>query len=360
MILVLACACVAVAVNAAAVVRIPLRRPGEAAFHRSASGNASAGIPLIDSFHGSQFNFEIRLGTPGQPLRAIIDTERSDSWFPASDAVGESSNHFWYSPRMSTTHTRMSRGFNQYSVSGRWSQDILAIGGLQVPRFPFGTISRVHFSNYATKPWDGVLGFGFVQGGEPALMKQLFEAEQISDPSFAIYLGRNGNSGELTLGGAVEELSEGKFHYINIFGDSSKWEVRLDAVWVGNERCFTDVSRGSVTPYVSFINGPQHQVEYLATQWQAEKHGGWWRVDCNQKGPPLHFRINGKDFTLTPQDLVVAHSDSECYLAVDERTNAGGSWTLAAPFLRKFYVLFDVRGKRVGISTAKHPIDNFV
>mmetsp|Transcript_128181 Transcript_128181/g.371131 ORF Transcript_128181/g.371131 Transcript_128181/m.371131 type:complete len:153 (-) Transcript_128181:237-695(-) len=50
---------------------------------------------------------------------------------------------------------------------------------------------------------------------------------------------------------------------------------------------------------------------------------------------------------------------STCYLAIQGGGNPR-TWKLGAPFLRKFYVLFDSLKKRVGIALAKPESDNFV
>ena len=81
-------------------------------------------------------------------------------------------------------------------------------------------------------------------------------------------------------------------------------------------------------------------------------------MDCKKLAslPDLTVRLGGKDFTLSAEDYTLSIAKTECmfgFTGIDMPPEVGSLWILGDVFLRKFYTVFDVGQKRVGIAPAK-------
>merc|ERR1712187_56983 len=77
-------------------------------------------------------------------------------------------------------------------------------------------------------------------------------------------------------------------------------------------------------------------------------------VDCN-KEYTLTYTLNGKDFVLDNNDMIVQNSGGQCLFGmtgIDIPAPRGPLWILGDVFMRKYYVKFDVGQKRMGFASS--------
>jgi len=300
----------------------------------------------------------VKLGTPGQDLRVTFNAAVPHSWVPTVDAVAQT-DHYYYVPGSSATHSWVNRDFNEDGVGGRWARDVLSIGGLRVESFEFGVARTTqNYSGFASRPYDGTIGLGLELSRAPSWLFALAESGQIEKPIFAFYLGREGEAGELSLGGPSADRHVGKLHFVNVQAPSHLpfWMIPIDALWIGDTTCFTRVNSAIVNPWDSSITGPKGQVMSFLRAWGATETTSGWTINCDHEGAPLIFRVLGRDYVLTKADLLGRYGHT-CSLAISPREHDDFYWILGLPFTTKFYTVFDAGDKRIGLAQARHERD---
>merc|ERR1711939_994306 len=80
-----------------------------------------------------------------------------------------------------------------------------------------------------------------------------------------------------------------------------------------------------------------------------------YTIDCDASAPDIDVLINGKTYTLTKQDYIIADA-GECLFGMtglDVPAPAGPLYILGDVFMRALYVKFDVGNKRLGFAQLK-------
>lgn len=114
-------------------------------------------------------------------------------------------------------------------------------------------------------------------------------------------------------------------------------------------RCETIANFGS-----NVIYGPSKQVKKLMSAFGATISGssGVYVIDCSKVKslPKIVFRVSNVDLPIYPSDYVINDS-GDCFLKIVEDTYP--EWTLGAPFLSRYYSIYDYERAYVGLAKAK-------
>jgi len=254
------------------------------------------------------------------------------------------------------------------SCSGFLTSDTVTIAGVSAKNQLFGETTKEPGVAFIAAKFDGLLGMGFQEisvQGVPPVFYTMVQQKVVEQPVFAFWLNRNLNEskgGELTLGGLDKDHYEGDLLYTPVTY-KGYWQFKMDSVMINGEKAFcTEGCQAIADTGTSLIAGPSDAVKKLNKLIGATPIiGGEYTVDCEDipKMPSLDFVIEGKPFTLTPQQYILQISQAgqtECisgFLGLDVPPPRGPLWILGDVFLGPYYTVFDLGMSRLGFAKAK-------
>jgi len=325
------------------------------------------GSIVINDYENSQYYGSITLGTPGQTFDVIFDTGSSDLWVASAQCDSSCGRHAKYDSTKSSTYVKNGTVFNiEYGsgpVSGFESQDSMNMGGLVVPNQIFAEVTDASGlgAAFMLGKFDGILGLAFPVlsvNKVPTAFQNLVEQGLVSTAQFAFYLGNSGTDrGELTLGGTDSAHYTGDITWVNLLA-ATYWEITLGQLNVdGTNYIGTEGAKAIVDSGTSILTGPSDVVKQIATQLGAKEIiAGEYMMACNYRKPNIDFTIDGKVYSLSPEDYLIPDGDL-CLLGImglDIPSPTGPLFILGDVFMRKYYTVFDYENKRVGFATANH------
>jgi hypothetical protein len=358
-------------------VRIPMRKRDDSDFVRDFVARAKAtksvsglkysaqGPVVIEDYQNSQYYGEIEIGTPGQKFEVIFDTGSSDLWVAGSKCESSCGRHAKYNSAKSSTYTANGTAFDiQYGsgpVSGYESVDVMSTGSITVKDQIFAEVTDATGLGLAYKigKFDGILGLAFPilsVNKVPTVFENMASQGLVDKNLFSFYLGQdNGQKGELLLGGIDENHYTGNIDYVPLEA-ATYWQVKLDGLKVG-DKTYGANTHAIVDSGTSLLTGPSDVVKEIAESMGAKKiNKAEYMVPCDAKDlPTLTYTLNGKAFTLESSDYLIPNGD-QCLLAMmglDVPKPNGPLWIMGDVFMRKYYTVFDVENKQVGIALAK-------
>ena len=373
----------------AGIVRVPFQRSYGIINHRIASAAAftsdeylhdpaaldssGRGVVKIEDFQDAQYFGQISVGQNKQPFTVIFDTGSSNLWIPAPNCTGCAS-HPKFREVDSSTYKRgpfaglTGQGFDltygSGEVKGYLGSDSVNMGGVLVNNQVFGEVYDPKGLGMAYKvgKFDGILGMAWPRisvDGIPPVFQNMMTQKAVGEPVFAFRLGTDGASGELVIGGVDDSHYRGDLHYLPL-SNETYWEVKLDGMSLGG-KTVTKVQRAILDTGTSVLAGPTAEVAVIAKQIGAHPilpFGPYKKefvVACSKLAamPSLAITLGGKDFVLNASDYTLDIAKTECmfgFTGIDMPPEIGELWILGDVFLRKFYTVFDVGQRRVGIA----------
>lgn len=332
----------------------------------------------INDYQDAQYVGEITVGTPPQSFQVVYDTGSSNLWLnnQKPGIWPWSSKHPAYDHSKSSTYVKNGTKFNiQYGsgpVSGFYSEDIVHIGGNDVPKYTFAEVDNTGGLGPAWKMghFDGICGMGWddisVDHVETPL-RALVNSKALSENVFAFYLGSGGAEGELVLGGVDPAHYSGDFTYQAVIdtvpGKRGYWAIAMDDVKIGGES-YTNVRKAIVDSGTSLLAVATDDMAKLASKVGASQLAPIpplnkeYKIDCNADAPNIDFEIGGKTYTLTKNDYIL-QAGGAClfaFMGMDVPAPAGPLYILGDVFMRAHYVKFDVDQKRVGFAQIKKTV----
>jgi len=335
-----------------------------AARPRRLSGEGGSPSISITNEKDSEYYGEIEIGTPPQKFQVLYDTGSANFWVPSVNCDNCKPDGGHYDATKSSTYKANGQAFFMMYGSGMCkgilSDDTITMGGLSIQGFSFGEVTTEAKENFGSKKFDGILGMGRQQSalGQVTMpMDTLAKQGKVKENKFAFYLTSDGAQGStLTLGGADSSLYTGDFAYSPLMGDLD-WSVKATDVKAGGASVSSCASEYACQMIIDtgtdVVTGPPKDVQPLLDKI------GKVSEDCsNAKSLPLlTFTMGGKDFDLGPDFYVKRSKDASgkltCSLGVQAMDVGGPVWILGAPFLRKYYTMWDADNSRVGFALAK-------
>jgi saccharopepsin len=211
-------------------------------------------------------------------------------------------------------------------------------------------------------PFNGLMGMGFPELSTSRTVtpfQNLINQKVVDEPIFAFKLNSKGDrhGGQLTLGGTDPNDYEGEITWLPVTR-ALYWEVSMENIKLGRFE-LRDSSRAIIDTGTSLIACPTYMAEYLNMQINARPtSSGLYVVECSSlpKLPKLLINLGGHDFTLSPHEYILKF-DNVCvsvFSGLDLPTDDGRPlWILGDAFIRKYYSIFDVGNRRIGLAKAR-------
>lgn len=339
--------------------------------------NTNGDTVLVHDYQNAQYYGPISLGTPLQEFQVCMDTGSSNLWIPSAQCSSIACKmHTKYDSSKSSTYKTNGTKFNiQYgsgSVSGFLSEDHLDFGGTSLP-ITFAEVTAEKGMAFIMSKFDGILGLGWpsisVDSIKPPF-QQLYESGKISQNLFSFHLGdSSGQDGELMLGNYNPKKFTGDITWIPLNAETY-WQVPFGGVQISDKystikyhRTSSSATRAILDTGTSLLAGPTADITPLLTKIGATKVMPWlqeYKVDCSTVStlPDLVFILNGNSFTLTPNEYILQMSSrgtTICLCGITPFDMPSGReplFILGDVFLRKYYSIFDVGNKRIGLALA--------
>lgn len=317
----------------------------------------------ITNYLNAQYFSDIKVGTPPQDFKVILDTGSSNLWVPSSKCTSIACYlHNKYESSSSSTYKKNGSSFEiQYgsgSMKGFVSQDTLQIGDLTIKNQDFAEATEEPGLAFAFGKFDGILGMGYDTISVNKIVPpfyQMIDQKLIDESVFAFYLSKDGEGSEVVFGGSDKDHYTGKITNIPI-RRKAYWEVDLDAITVDGESASYDDAGIILDTGTSLIALETDLAEMLNKQIGGKKgYSGTYTIECNTRDslPDITFTLAGHNFTIDAYDYTIESGGSciSAFMGMNLPANLAG--ILGDAFLRPWYSIYDLGKNQVGIAKAK-------
>jgi saccharopepsin len=322
--------------------------------------------------HKVAYYGQIEVGNPPQKFTVVFDTGSGNLMVPST----------WCNGNACTMHKRFSRQqsesardidadgstvkkgaprdqitvtFGTGEISGVFLEDQLCIGNL-CAQGDFVAATDETDDPFSSFNFDGVLGLALPemsQGASFNLMDRLVQSGKLKKPIFSVFLSDSDQEqSEITFGDVQKKHMAGDMFWMPVSRPSGYWQVQIKDILMNGEAqnicadCQVAVDTGT-----SQLAGPTEVIDELSKKLGLQS-------DCSNydKMPVLGFMVGEHVLNLQPTDYIDKSSDGceVSLMPLDVPPPNGPLFIFGAPFLRKFYTVYDPLNKRVGFAAAKH------
>ncbi|KAK3284678.1 hypothetical protein CYMTET_7685 [Cymbomonas tetramitiformis] len=357
-----------VAINKMETSRDLVKKQGASLNARYVGNDANGDDVMLYDYQNAQYYAEIKIGTPGETFKVVMDTGSSNLWVPGHKCYSiPCFTHPTYHPAKSSTYQANGTAFSiQYgsgSLTGVFDTDNVQLGDFLVKDQSFAESTKEPGVSFIAGKFDGILGLAFQKisvAGQVPVFDNMVAQKLVSEKVFAFWLGRNPTAsgptgGEITFGGLDSAHYTGDITYAPLTAETY-WQFKTDSIVVAGQTLASNVNVIADTG-TSLITGPKAEVEKLQAAIGAKPLvEGEYTVDCSKipTMPAIEFTINGVKMVLEAKDYVL-QIETEClsgFMGLDLPSQLGPQWILGDVFIGKFYTVFDGANSRVGFATA--------
>lgn len=271
-------------------------------------------------------------------------------------------SHTKYDAKASSTYEKDDKPFSiQYgtgSLTGVFSYDTLEVGGVTVKKQRFAESIEEPGTTFVAAQFDGIFGLGFnaisVDKTKTPL-DNMISQRAIKKGLFGFYLSGQGAEGStFTIGDIDTDHVDGEITWLPVTREGY-WQVALDGASVGTDSIANN-GQAVVDTGTSLIALPTEVAKQINTKLKALpiiKINGIRFIKCSGL-PDVTFKLGGREFTLKNEEYATTKFlFGYCispFIGLDTPNNL---WIIGDTFLRKFYSIYDLDNKRVGLANSK-------
>jgi cathepsin D len=292
----------------------------------------------LNDYQDAQYYGQVSIGTPGQCFEVIFDTGSSNLWIPGKSCKSMACvlHKKFQCEKSSTCKATTEKFFIRYGsgqLNGTVTNDKVCFGcnddAMCIDQQAFAESTVEPGGAFLVGKFDGILGMGYDSISVNNLttpFSNLIKSGKCDEPVFAFWLSRDPSSGakggELTLCGTDKNHYEGDLFYVPVTRQKY-WQIAVDSLDVGGKSVATTFQAIADTG-TSLLTGPTKDITEVNRAIGAHKIPivGEYVVPCSKldKLPTVTFKINGKEFPLTPQEYVVQMKNMGTTMCIS------GSW----------------------------------
>lgn len=341
-------------------------------------GGNSAQIPFTEgqktetpltNYLNAQYFTEVEIGTPPQTFKVILDTGSLNLWVPLNDCGSLACFlHQKYDHDASSLYKANGSEFAiQYGsglLEGYVSQDTVSLGGLVIPNQDFAEATNEPGLAFAFGKFDGILGLAYDTISVNKIVPPIYNAINqglLDTAQFAFALGDTSkdenDGGVATFGGYDTTAFTGDIKWLPV-RRKAYWEVSFEGIGLGDEFAELHNTGAAIDTGTSLITLPSSLAEIINLKIGATKSwSGQYQVECDTRDslPDLTLNFAGYNFTLTAYDytLEVSGSCISAFTPMDFPEPIGDLAIVGDAFLRRYYLIYDLKKNAVGLAKAK-------
>merc|ERR1719473_382597 len=322
--------------------------------------------------HKVAYYGQIEVGEPRQKFTVVFDTGSGNLMLPST----------WCNDNACTMHKRFSRKashsaddvdadgskvakgaardqitvtFGTGEISGVFLEDDICIGSL-CAKGNFVAATDETDDPFTSFNFDGVLGLSLNEMSQnPSfnLMDRLVSAGKLKKPIFSVFLSdSDAEQSEITFGDVRQDHMAGDMFWQPVSKDTGYWQVEIEDIVInGAKQGLCPHCQVAVDTDTSQLAGPTEVIEKLSSTLNVAS-------DCSNYDqlPELGFLVGEHMLNLQPADYIDKSSDGceVSLMPLDVPPPNGPLFIFGAPFLRKFYTVYDPLNKQVGFAAARH------
>ncbi|CAD2098572.1 pepsinogen, putative [Plasmodium vinckei brucechwatti] len=333
-------------------------------------------VPL-QHLRDSQFVGKLLVGTPPQEIHPIFDTGSTNLWVVTTDCKEESCKKVHrYNPNKSKTFRRsfvkqnLHIVFGSGSITGTLGKDNFILGNHTIRNQTFGLVKSESSDNLNNADnvfeyinFEGIVGLGFpgmLTAGSIPFFDNLLKQYKNVTPQFSFYISPNDEASTFIVGGINKSYYEGDIYMLPVVKEYY-WEVKLDAIYVGDEKiCCEEESYAIFDSGTSYNTMPSIQIDNFFKRVISKPCNEENYNDILKDYPTIKYVFGKLVIELLPNEYMIVNEDLcvPAYMQIDvpsENNNAYLLGTIA--FMRHYFTIF-VRGQEgspsmVGVAKAK-------
>lgn len=302
----------------------------------------------VKNYKQVQYYTYISIGTPGQNLSVLLDTGSYLLWVPSAKSSCSKCTRFNESKSLTykDLDSESSITYLWGSVTGRLSTDTINLGSKISNKTQFLLADQKQNLDHLSS--DGVLGLGYngKQNLDSSLIYNLYLAQQIESPVFALDLNSQSQSSSLLIGGYEKEKFSEAGVKILIVQDLLSWTGVLEGVSFGSV-VIKDYNTIYFDSGLTFFSGPSEQIRRIFSSITSKLNrcveSPFLTCSCSRLDisllPALVFQIQGQDF-LIPAENYLLFSRGQCTFLL--LPSAGQGWGAGMGFFRQYYSVFNL------------------
>ncbi|CRG98084.1 plasmepsin X, putative [Plasmodium gallinaceum] len=337
-------------------------------------------VPL-KHLRDSQFVGKLLIGTPPQEMHPIFDTGSTNLWVVTTKCEEESCKKVHrYNPNKSKTFRRTLIGkrlrivFGSGSISGSIGTETFILGEHVVRNQTFGLVESESDNNkndgdniFEYIEFEGIVGLGFpemLSAGSTPFFDNLVKQNKNVLEQFSFYISPYDNTSTFMIGGISKSFYEGKIYMLPVVKEYY-WEVKLDAIYVGEEKiCCEKESYAIFDTGTSYNTMPSTHINTLLNLIPTNSCNEDNYKEVLKNYPSIKYIFGNLIVELTPDEYMILNEDTciPAYMQIDVPSENNNAFLLGSiSFMRHYFTVF-IRGTKgkpsmVGIAKAKKNIE---